>query len=301
MLACRSDYESLISSSSLSHLHILLKAVFPPLTISFPTMSHKRTASEPLSSSPASKKASTEPPPSSPPSTPCEPEEEEEEYYEPPSSPAGIYPDTEHTFHVFHSSFIWQHHHPCFTEDQPYGVFATREEANAYAASIVHEGCNEYAELYEDAEKNPEDYLERLYGHWCSEGGEDKHGLLKIRLESRGIDDSFTEAYVRANKCEDAVEGRKGEVWVLKVRGELVGVYDTRVGVVKAVVRVKERMGEMEVKMEKGQGLDGRAVNMGLEEMVAYVVVNDGLEVEAIRADDSKEVVITATKWDLMH
>lgn len=117
---------------------------------------------------------------------------------------------------------------------------------------------------------------------------------------------------MRPKKRGDAKDGRKGEVWVLKVRGELVGVYDTRVGVVKAVVRKKERMEEMDVKeevmtelkMEVGQKSKVAAEKepevKHEDQVVAYVVVNDGLHVEAVKSDDTKELTITAAKWDLM-
>lgn len=63
------------------------------------------------------------------------------------------------------------------------------------------------------------------------------------------------------------------------VKGEMVGVHESKMAAVKAVERERGKL--------KEEGVD-------------YVASGDGLEVKALREDDKREVVVQAVKWNVM-
>ena len=93
-----------------------------------------------------------------------------------------------------------------------------------------------------------------------------------------------------------AMEEAAGEVWVLKVAGVVRenAAFGSRIAAVKAMRRELKALRKRIEAREIMTGEQGTGV-------VAYAIVSDGLEIEAIKADHSREVIAKAEMWDLRH
>ena len=151
-------------------------------------------------------------------------------------------------------------------DQDTYGIFPTRVEANLCALETVREH----------------------FGH-----GELSHGYIENYKEGRGDDGCFwavwnyygdwerIKVWVEATRYDAEP---KGTVWVLVVDGVLrEGAHESRVAAVKALAREKRR------REEKGEE----------KGVVEYAVIGDGLEVEARGADGVTSVVAKAVERKL--
>ena len=232
-------------------------------------MPPKREASSPPASPQTIKKYSASPAESPPPSSPA------------PSSTSSDEEDEDAlTYHVFLTTYLAHHKRFINEVEVPSGVFATCKEANAEAISLVG-----------DRHCNCADPNDRTvgYSHICSNVTTDTDGCITVSYES--ADGGF-----RIEAMVVAMEEAAGEVWVLKVAGVVRenAAFGGRIAAVKAMRRELKALREI-VKV--------RGVTTGEQgtKVVAYAIVNDGLEIEAIKADHSREVIAKAEMWDLRH
>lgn len=106
--------------------------------------------------------------------------------------------------------------------------------------------------------------------------------IERLRVEIDKRDGPFVEAWVEARFQEASV----GEVWLVSVHGAVKGTFNSRVGAEKAVLR------EMKALQE---GI------MSAPEGMACFIASDAFGIKATKADDTKEVIIKAEKWDLQN